>query len=117
MQILVDADACPVVSIVERVAKEHNLPVTLLCDTNHVLSSDYSAVLGVEIGNFQHAAIGGSDSIAGAFPNDGLCGFFHSVFPPLPVRRFWCLTGYVFIVHIIAHSHKAVLPKSCKVFW
>ena len=33
MQILVDADACPVVSIVERVAKEHNLPVTLLCDT------------------------------------------------------------------------------------
>ena len=40
MQILVDADACPVVSIVERVAKEHNLPVTLLCDTNHVLSSD-----------------------------------------------------------------------------
>lgn len=28
MQILVDADACPVVSIVERVAKEHNLPVT-----------------------------------------------------------------------------------------
>ena len=38
MQILVDADACPVVSIVERVAKEHNLPVTLLCDTNHVLS-------------------------------------------------------------------------------
>ena len=79
--------------------------------------ADGCAVLGVEIGNFQHAAIGGSDSIAGAFPNDGLCGFFHSVFPPLPVRRFWCLTGYVFIVHIIAHSHKAVLPKSCKVFW
>ena len=45
MQILVDADACPVVSIVERVAKEHNLPVTLLCDTNHVLSSDYSEVI------------------------------------------------------------------------
>ena len=42
MQIFVDADACPVVSIVEKVAKEHDLPVTLLCDTNHVLSSDYS---------------------------------------------------------------------------
>ena len=41
MQIFVDADACPVVGIVEKVAKEHNLPVTLLCDTNHVLSSDY----------------------------------------------------------------------------
>ena len=50
MQILVDADACPVVSIVERVAKEHNLPVTLLCDTNHVLSSDYSEVIVVEAG-------------------------------------------------------------------
>ena len=41
MHIFVDADACPVVGIVEKVAKEHNLPVTLLCDTNHVLSSDY----------------------------------------------------------------------------
>ena len=44
MRIFVDADACPVVGIVEKVAKEHNLPVTLLCDTNHVLSSDYSEV-------------------------------------------------------------------------
>ena len=50
MQILVDADACPVVSLVERVAKEHNLPVTLLCDTNHVLSSDYSEVIVVGTG-------------------------------------------------------------------
>ena len=50
MQIFVDADACPVVSIVERVAKEHNLPVTLLCDTNHVLASDYSKVIVVGAG-------------------------------------------------------------------
>ena len=42
MQIFVDADACPVVGIVEKVAKEHSVPVTLLCDTNHVLYSDYS---------------------------------------------------------------------------
>lgn len=34
MQIFVDADACPVVGIVEKVAKEHSVPVTLLCDTN-----------------------------------------------------------------------------------
>ena len=27
MQIFVDADACPVVGIVEKVAKEHDLPV------------------------------------------------------------------------------------------
>ena len=44
MQIFVDADACPVVGIVEKVAKEHSVPVTLLCDTNHVLASDYSEV-------------------------------------------------------------------------
>lgn len=42
--ILVDADACPVVGIVERIAKQFALPVTLLCDTNHVLQSDYSQV-------------------------------------------------------------------------
>ena len=50
MQIFVDADACPVVVIVEKVAKEHSVPVTLLCDTNHVLSSDYSEVLVVGAG-------------------------------------------------------------------
>ena len=48
--IFADADACPVVGIVEKVAKEHNLPVTLLCDTNHVLSSDYSEVIVVGAG-------------------------------------------------------------------
>ena len=36
MQIFVDADACPVIGIVEKVAKEHSVPVTLLCDTNRV---------------------------------------------------------------------------------
>ena len=50
MQIFVDADACPVVGIVEKVAKEHSVPVTLLCDTNHVLSSDYSEVVVVGAG-------------------------------------------------------------------
>ena len=31
MQILVDADACPVIETVEKIAKEHCVPVTLLC--------------------------------------------------------------------------------------
>lgn len=44
MKILVDADACPVVSMVETVAKKRNILVVLLCDTNHVLRSDYSEV-------------------------------------------------------------------------
>lgn len=44
MQILVDADACPVITIVERTAREKGIPVVLLCDTNHVLHSDYSEI-------------------------------------------------------------------------
>lgn len=44
MKIFVDADACPVVRIVEKVAKEKDISVCLLCDTNHVLQSDYSEI-------------------------------------------------------------------------
>ena len=50
MQIFVDADACPVVAIIENIAKENGVPVTLLCDTNHVLPSDYSEVVVVGAG-------------------------------------------------------------------
>lgn len=50
MKIFVDADACPVVDIVEDIAKKYNIPVTLLCDTNHVLTSDYSEVIVVGAG-------------------------------------------------------------------
>ena len=44
MKIYVDADACPVVSIVEQVAGKYKIEVMLLWDTNHVLNSDYSEV-------------------------------------------------------------------------
>ena len=44
MTIYIDADACPVTRIVERVAREHDIPVVLLYDTNHILSSDYSEI-------------------------------------------------------------------------
>lgn len=44
LKILVDADACPVVKIVEKVAKEVSAPVILFCDTNHILKSDYSEI-------------------------------------------------------------------------
>jgi uncharacterized protein YaiI (UPF0178 family) len=50
MDIYVDADACPVVRIVETVAQKHGIPVTLLCDTNHVLDSDYSQIKVVGAG-------------------------------------------------------------------
>lgn len=48
--VYVDADACPVVAIVERVAQRHNVPVMLLCDTNHVLRSQCSDVRVIDAG-------------------------------------------------------------------
>ena len=50
MQIFVDADACPVVGIVETIAEKYNISTTLLCDTNHILYSDYSEVIVVGAG-------------------------------------------------------------------
>ena len=50
MQIFIDADACPVVDIVEKIAEKYNIKTTLLCDTNHVLYSDYSEVIVVGAG-------------------------------------------------------------------
>ncbi|MFR3152027.1 MAG: YaiI/YqxD family protein [Coprococcus sp.] len=50
MKIFVDADACPVIDIVEDIATKYNISVTLLCDTNHVLTSDYSEVIVVGAG-------------------------------------------------------------------
>ena len=50
MQIYVDADACPVVDIVEKTARKYEIPVILLCDTNHILTSGYSEVVVVGAG-------------------------------------------------------------------
>ena len=50
MQIFVDADACLVVDIVETIAEKYNISTTLLCDTNHILYSDYSDVIVVGAG-------------------------------------------------------------------
>ena len=50
MNILVDADACPVKDLVEQVAKKNGLRCVLLCDTNHVMRSDYSEVKMIEPG-------------------------------------------------------------------
>lgn len=50
MKILVDADACPVVRIVEKIAKQYQIMCILLCDTNHILESDYSEVRTISAG-------------------------------------------------------------------
>ncbi len=48
--ILVDADSCPVVRQVEAAARRHGLPMTLLCDENHLMHSDYAQVRHVSSG-------------------------------------------------------------------
>ena len=48
MKILVDADACPVKEIIVRLAKQRNIPVTMLIDTSHQLSDGYSTVKTVD---------------------------------------------------------------------
>jgi uncharacterized protein YaiI (UPF0178 family) len=45
MKILVDADACPVREIIETTAKSFQIPVMMLTDTSHILSSDYSEII------------------------------------------------------------------------
>ncbi len=50
MMIYVDADACPVKQIIEEVAKEYEIPVTMVIDVNHILQSDYSEVITVSQG-------------------------------------------------------------------
>ena len=48
MRILVDADACPVKEIIVRLAKERNIPVTMLIDTSHQLNDGYSEIITVD---------------------------------------------------------------------
>ncbi|MCL2874164.1 MAG: YaiI/YqxD family protein [Defluviitaleaceae bacterium] len=48
MQILVDADACPVKEIIIRLAKQRKIPVTMLIDTSHRLNDGYSKVITVD---------------------------------------------------------------------
>ena len=54
MRIIIDGDACPGISIIERIAKKYSLQVILYCDINHFIRSDYSDVRIVDSG-FQSA--------------------------------------------------------------
>ena len=51
MRIYVDADACPGKDIIEDVARSLRIPVTMIVDTSHILSSDYSEVITVSQGS------------------------------------------------------------------
>lgn len=50
MRILIDADACPVVREAVEMARQRAIPVTLLCDEHHLLTSDYAQVLHISSG-------------------------------------------------------------------
>jgi len=50
MNILVDADACPVKEIIVRLAKKQKVPVIMLTDTSHLLDDGYSKVITVDKG-------------------------------------------------------------------
>lgn len=47
MKILVDADACPVKNIIEKVAKKLHIRVIMVIDTSHILESEYCEVIQV----------------------------------------------------------------------
>ncbi|MBQ2953318.1 MAG: YaiI/YqxD family protein [Clostridia bacterium] len=50
MRILIDADACPVVREAVDIARSRALPVTLLCDEHHLLTSDWAEVCYISSG-------------------------------------------------------------------
>lgn len=50
MNILIDADACPVIKQAEKIAKKYNIDVFLFCDTNHQINSEYSKINVISAG-------------------------------------------------------------------
>ena len=50
MKIIIDGDACPGISIIEKIAKKNEIPVIIYCDINHFIQSDYSEVKIVDSG-------------------------------------------------------------------
>ncbi|QBP42303.1 YaiI/YqxD family protein [Paenisporosarcina antarctica] len=50
IHILVDADGCPVVDLTIQCAKQHELPVTLFCDTSHNMQRDGAQTIMVSKG-------------------------------------------------------------------
>ena len=50
MTLYVDADACPAIRMIEITAAAFHVPVVLLCDEHHVLTSDTSRIVTVASG-------------------------------------------------------------------
>jgi len=50
MKIIIDGDACPGISIIEKIAKNHEVSVIIYCDIHHFIQSDYCEVKIVDSG-------------------------------------------------------------------
>ncbi len=51
MKIIIDADACPVTHLAIEEAKNRNIPVITVCDTSHIINSDYAKCIIVDKGS------------------------------------------------------------------
>jgi len=50
-KIIIDGDACPSINLIEECAKKFDVPVIIITDTSHNITSDYSNVLIVDKGS------------------------------------------------------------------
>lgn len=50
MRIFIDADGCPVVDLTIQIAKQYQIPVTILCDTSHLFSRTDADIITVSKG-------------------------------------------------------------------
>lgn len=48
MKIIVDADACPVKEIIEKIAEQYNIGLILVSNPNHRLTSDWGEIITVD---------------------------------------------------------------------
>lgn len=50
MQIVIDGDACPVISLAVSIAKSHKIPTLIISDRSHEIKDDYGQVIQVDGG-------------------------------------------------------------------
>lgn len=51
MKVYIDADACPVVKETEKLCKQYNIPLEIICDTSHIFYSEYANIITVGAGS------------------------------------------------------------------
>lgn len=50
MRILIDGDGCPGRRLIEKIAREYNIPLFLYCDINHFINLEYGEVKYLDSG-------------------------------------------------------------------